>query len=198
MPTSTRRNELVAESRPYTGIKQALSNLSRLLVGSSLWEPRLARNLQDPLTFRCIPHVHGAARDALAYARSTIETELNCAQGNPAVVQSERRLISVGNFDVLPVVAALDFLRIGLAPVLTSAAERTIKLLQSPTSGLPSGLAARPGTPEDTLAEFAVASQALVIEARMLAALSRTNWPAPPRARGSRTGPPWPRYPPAG
>ena len=162
-------NEVVAESRPYAGIKQALTNLNRLLAGSSLWEQGLARNLQDPLTFRCVPHVHGAARDALAYARKTVETELNCAQGNPAVVQLERRVISVGNFDVLPVVAALDFLRIGLAPVLTSAAERTIKLLQSPTSGLPSGLAARAGTPEDTLAEFAVASQALVIEARLLA-----------------------------
>ena len=55
-------NEL-AESRRYPGIKQAFSNLSRLLVGSSLWEPGLARNLQDPLIFWCILHVHGAARD---------------------------------------------------------------------------------------------------------------------------------------
>jgi histidine ammonia-lyase len=166
---------VVAEARPYPGIGVTLSNLKRALAGSSLWGSGLARNLQDPLTFRCIPQVHGAARDALAYAQRAVETELNCAQGNPVVVQAERRIISVGNFDVLPMVAALDFLRIALAPVLTSAAERTIKLLQSPVSGLPSGLAAGAapgtgaGTPDDALAEFAVASQALVIEARALA-----------------------------
>ncbi|HXW80539.1 MAG TPA: aromatic amino acid ammonia-lyase [Acidimicrobiales bacterium] len=222
-------HELVAEARPYPGIRVTLSNLRRVLVGSSLWEGGLARNLQDPLTFRCIPQVHGAARDVLAYARRTVETELNCAQGNPAVARAEERIIWVGNFDVLPVVAAMDFLRIALAPVLTSAAERTIKLLQSPISGLAPGLAAglsmpapasgsvgpdigpttaepvrggaevvrggaepvrgdaepgpgsaEPGpgfappevwrgTPEDALAEFAVTSQALAIEARGLA-----------------------------
>jgi len=162
-------HQVVGESRPYRGIVETLANLRRTLAGSSLWERGSARNLQDPLTFRCIPQVHGAARDAFAYGRRAIETELNSAQGNPAVVGAERRIVSVGNFDVLPLVAALDFVRIALAPVLTSAAERTIKLLQSPISGLPAGLAAGPGTAEDTLAEFAVASQALVVEARLLA-----------------------------
>lgn len=162
-------HELVGQSRPYPGIEKTLSNLRRALAGSSLWQPGSARNLQDPLTFRCVPQVHGAARDAFAYGRRAIETELNSAQGNPAVVEAERRIVSVGNFDVLALAAALDFVRIALAPVLTSATERTIKLLQSPISALPTGLAAEPGTAEDTLAEFAVASQAFVIEARGLA-----------------------------
>jgi len=162
-------HQIVVDSRPYPGIRRTVGNLRRLLAGSALWEPGRARNLQDPLTFRCVPQIHGANRDALAYSRGVIETELNAAQGNPAVVPSERRVISVGNFDLVVVAAALDFLRIALAPVLTSAMERTVKLLQSPISGLPAGLAAAPSA-DDALAELAVASQALVVEARTLAA----------------------------
>jgi len=160
---------LVAEIRPHPGIVAAIGRLRALLAGSSLFEPGNARNLQDPLTFRSIPQILGAARDALGYARRTIETELNSAQGNPAVVIAERRIVSVGNLDVVSVAAALDLARIALAPVVTSAAERTVKLLQSPLSGLPAGLAAEPDTGEDALAEFAVAAQAIAAEARTLA-----------------------------
>jgi histidine ammonia-lyase len=69
----------------------------------------------------------------------------------------------------VPVAAALDFARIALATVVTCAAERTVKLLQSPLSGLPAGLAAEPDTGEEALAEFAGAAQAIAAEARMLA-----------------------------
>jgi histidine ammonia-lyase len=160
---------VVAEIRPYPGTVATIGRLRALLAGSSLFEPGTARNLQDPLTFRSIPQILGAARDALAYTRNMIETELNSAQGNPAVVLAERRIVSVGSLDVVPVAAALDLARIALAPVVTSAAERTVKLLQSPVSGLPAGLAAEPDTGEDALAEFAVASQAIAAEARTLA-----------------------------
>ncbi len=160
---------VVAEIRPYQGVVATLRRLRALLAGSSLFEPGNARNLQDPLTFRSIPQILGAARDALAYVRNTIETELNSAQGNPAVVLAERRIVSVGNLDVVAVAAALDFARIALAPVVTSAAERTVKLLQSPLSDLPAGLAAEPDTGEDALAEFGGAAQAIAAEARTLA-----------------------------
>jgi histidine ammonia-lyase len=160
---------VVAEVRPYPGLVATVRRLRALLAGSSLFEPGNARNLQDPLTFRSIPQILGAARDALAYVRNTIETELNSAQGNPAVVLAERRIVSVGNLDVVPVAAALDFARIALAPVVTSAAERAVKLLQSPLSGLPAGLAAEADTGEEALAEFAGAVQAIAAEARTLA-----------------------------
>ena len=160
---------VVGEIRPHPGIVTTIGRLQALLAGSSLFEPGNARNLQDPLTFRSIPQILGAARDALAYARTTIETELNSAQGNPAVSLAERRIVSVGNLDVVAVAAALDLARIALAPVVTSAAERTVKLLQSPVSGLPAGLAAAPDTGEDALAEVAVAAQAIAAEARTLA-----------------------------
>jgi histidine ammonia-lyase len=160
---------VVAEIRPYPGVAATIGRLRALLAGSWLLEPGNARNLQDPLTFRSIAQILGAARDALGYVRATIETELNSAQGNPAVVLAERRIVSVGNLDVVAVAAALDLARIALAPVVTSAAERTVKLLQSPVSGLPAGLAAEPDTGEDALAEFAVAAQSIAAEARSLA-----------------------------
>ena len=85
------------------------------------------------------------------------------------VVVPERRIVSVGNFDIGPLAAALDFARIALAPVVTSANERAVKLLQAPFSGLSAGLAAVAGSPDDALSELAVAGQAITVEARTLA-----------------------------
>jgi histidine ammonia-lyase len=160
---------VIEQTRPFPGLAATLSQLRALLAGSYLWQPGAARFLQDPLTFRCLPQIHGAARDALAYARTILQLELNSSQSNPVVVVSERRIVSVGNFDIGPLAAALDFARIALAPVVTSANERAVKLLQAPYSGLPAGLAAVAGSPDDALSELAVAGQAITVEARLLA-----------------------------
>jgi histidine ammonia-lyase len=159
----------LARQRPYPGLQQAVDRLRGLLDGSWLWGEGAARNLQDPLTFRSIPHVHGAARDAFAFAGRQLAVELNASQENPLVVVSEDRVISQANFDVLPLAAALDFVRVALAPVLMCAAERTVKLLQAPLTGLPEGLAAESGLAESALSEFGVPVQALAAEARLLA-----------------------------
>jgi histidine ammonia-lyase len=68
-----------------------------------------------------------------------------------------------------PLAAALDFARIALAPVVTSANERAVKLLQAPFSGLSTGLAAVAATPDDALSELATSGQAITVEARTLA-----------------------------
>ncbi|MDQ3672087.1 MAG: aromatic amino acid lyase, partial [Actinomycetota bacterium] len=161
-------DEAVAEARPYPGLATTIRRLRELLEGSYLWgaEPR---NLQDPLTFRTLPQVHGAARDALAYVQGVLAVELNAHQGNPAVASSSGRVIAAGNFDVVPLAAALDFLRIALAPVLTSAQERALKLLQAPLTGLPEGLGARPHLAEPALSELGAAVQGITAEARLLA-----------------------------
>jgi histidine ammonia-lyase len=158
----------VGDARPYPGLRATLERLRELLDGSFLWSDP-PRNLQDPLSFRSLPQVHGAARDALAYAQEVLSIELNSHQGNPLVVVDGRRVVSVGNFDVVPLAAALDFLRIALAPVLTSAAERALKLLQAPLTGLPEGLGARAGLADPALSELGAAVQALAAEARLLA-----------------------------
>jgi histidine ammonia-lyase len=159
----------IGEVRPYPGLVESLARLRGLLEGSSLWEPGAARNLQDPLSFRCLPQQHGALRDVLGYARAQLEIELNASQENPMIVLEEDRIVSVANFEILPLAAALDFLRIALAPVLTSAAERLLKLLQGPLTGLPDGLAPRQGLAENSLGEHGVTAQGLTAEARLLA-----------------------------
>ena len=164
---------VIEQTRPFPGLGVTLHQLRLLLAGSYLWQPGTARFLQDPLTFRCIPHIHGAARDALGYVLNILQLELNSSQSNPVVVvpagNEPGRIVSVGNFDIGPLAAALDFLRVALAPVVTSANERAVKLLQAPYSGLPAGLAASAGSPDDALAELAVAGQAITVEARTLA-----------------------------
>jgi histidine ammonia-lyase len=167
---------VIEQIRPFPGLAATLHQLRLLLAGSYLWQPGAARFLQDPLTFRCLPQIHGAARDALGYAMNILQIELNSSQSNPVVVpaanepgDAQGRIVSVGNFDIGHLAAALDFLRIALAPVVTSANERAVKLLQAPYSGLPAGLAAGAGSPDDALAELAVAGQAITVEARTLA-----------------------------
>ena len=155
----------VVRERPYAGLGEAAAALRSLLAGTEV----VARNLQDPLSFRCLPQVHGAALDEFRFARGQVEIELYSALGKPLVEADGGRTLSVSNFDVLPVAAALDFLRIAVAPVLTSANERMVKLLQAPLSGLPEGLSERAGTAEDSLSEYGPAGQALTAEARLLA-----------------------------
>jgi histidine ammonia-lyase len=159
----------VAVARPYAGIRESLDRMCELLDGSELWEADAARYLQDPLTFRCVPQVHGAARDALSFVEQQLAIELNAHQGNPLVVAEEQRLVSVGNFDSQPLAAALDLLRIALAPVLAAAVERTLKLLSPRFSGLSDGLVAGGSPWQDGLSELGVASQAVAAEARLLA-----------------------------
>jgi histidine ammonia-lyase len=159
----------IPRERPFPGLRETIERLRSLLAGSYLWEEGAARGLQDPLTFRTAPHVHGAARDALAYAERQLEIELNASQENPLVVVEEDRIVSVGNFDALPLTAAVDFTRIALVPVLTSASERAVKLLQAPLTGLPEGLATEPGRTAGSLSELGVPVQALAAEARLLA-----------------------------
>jgi histidine ammonia-lyase len=160
---------IIEQTRPFPGLAATLRALRTHLTGSYLWQPGAARFLQDPLTFRCLPHIHGAARDALTYARTILQVELNSSQSNPVVVTAEQRIVSVGNFDIGPLAAALDFARIALAPVVTSANERAVKLLQAPFSGLSAGLAAAAATPDDALSELATSGQAITVEARTLA-----------------------------
>ena len=159
---------VIGDARPYHGLVATIARLRALLEGSYLWEAE-PRNLQDPLTFRTLPHVLGAAFDALAYTRGVLALELNAHQGNPVVSADAARVVPAGNFDAAPLAAALDFLRIALAPALTNAAERGLKLLQASQTGLPEGLAAKPHLAEPALSELGHAIQGIVAEARLLA-----------------------------
>lgn len=158
------------EARPCPSLRYTVERLTRLLTGSSLWHPGNARNLQDPLSFRCLPQVHGAARGALEYGKGRLGFELNGSQENPLVVAAEGTIISVGSFDSLALAAALDFLRLSLAPVVTSACERLVKLMQAPASGLSQGLSSRGDFATTTFPQYSYVAAALTGEVRSLAA----------------------------
>ena len=157
----------VAVARPYRGLVDTIARLRDLLDGSYIWQ-QAPRQLQDPLSFRCIPQVHGAARDALEFATGQLEIELNSSGDNPMLVPSEGRLISVGNFDITPVAAALDFFRIALGQLLTIACERVQKQLSRQFSGIATGLRTV-DSPDDVLALIGGGAAALTAEARSLA-----------------------------
>jgi histidine ammonia-lyase len=159
----------VARTRPYAGVQAELNGLRDALQGSYLWERGAARNLQDPLSYRSVVQVQGATRDALAFTRAQLAIELNAHHDNPIVLAGEDRILSVGCYDVLPMVAALDFLRIALAPSLTATTERAVKLLQAPLSGLPGGLSQREGLGFGGLGAISWSAHALTAEARLLA-----------------------------
>ncbi len=156
-----------ARMRPHPGQARAADRLRELLSGSYLWRPGAARNLQDPLSFRCVPQTHGACYDAHAYARGTMEVEINAASDNPLVLLDDQSIISVGNFDVVALAVAFDLLRVAVAQVVHLANERIQKHLWSQFSGLPTGLAAHDG--DEGLRPLGYTSASLAAEARVLA-----------------------------
>jgi histidine ammonia-lyase len=156
-----------ARLRPHPGQARAADRLRELLAGSYLRNAGAARNLQDPLSFRCVPQTHGACYDAHAYARGTMEVELNSASDNPLVLIEDQSIISNGNFDVVALAIAFDLLRIALAQIVQLANERIQKHLWSQFSGLPTGLAAHDG--DEGLRPLGYTSASLAAEARSLA-----------------------------
>jgi histidine ammonia-lyase len=157
----------IGDVRPYPGLQAVLTRLGHLLDGSALFDPGGPRHIQDPLSFRNLPQLQGACRDALAHVDGLLAIELNASQGNPIVVAD--RVISVANFEILPIAASLDYLRIVLASALGASAERTVKLLESSWSGLPTGLTLSGDPADPGLAYWGIAVQALAAEARSLA-----------------------------
>jgi histidine ammonia-lyase len=155
----------VGVARPYPGLQATLARVGALLEGSEVE----ARSLQDPLTFRTIAQQNGACRDAFAFVEQQLAIELNAAQSNPLVVVEEDRVFSVGNFEMQPLATALDVARLALAPTISTAAERAVKLLQRNLTGLTHGLGAKPDLAESALSEYGIGIQAIAVEARLLA-----------------------------
>ncbi len=155
-------------ARPHSGQSTASARLRELLEDSELWRPGAARNLQDPLSIRCVPQTQGAVYDAISVARGMMEIELNSAGDNPLVLVDEGAIVSVGNFDVTSLALAFDQLRLGIAHASQVANERVQKLLWRHFSGLPTGLARQDG-PTGGLRPLGRSFAAAASEARFLA-----------------------------
>ena len=129
--------------RPHQGQLDTAAHMMELLEGSEI-AATPKDYVQDPYSFRCIPQVHGAAKDTIAYVKSVIDTEINSATDNPTVCPDDDLIISAGNFHGEPLALPMDFLSIGLSE-LANISERRIYKLVSGTRGLPSFLVAKPG-----------------------------------------------------
>ncbi len=101
-------------------------------------------HVQDPYSFRCIPQVHGAAKDTLTYVGEVLETEINSVTDNPTIFPEDDLIVSAGNFHGEPIALPMDFLAVALSELSNISERRTYKLIAG-VRELPSFLVAKPG-----------------------------------------------------
>lgn len=129
--------------RPHKGQIATAKAFRKMLKGSRI----ISRNkphIQDPYSFRCIPQVHGASKDAISYARTVITTEINSVTDNPTIFPEEDLIVSGGNFHGQPLALIFDYLAIALAE-FGSISERRVYRLIAGQRDLPEFLVANPG-----------------------------------------------------
>ncbi|GAC1427679.1 MAG: histidine ammonia-lyase [Chloroflexota bacterium] len=142
-------------ARPHPGARDCAAHLRALCAGWRAAPHAGATRIHDPYSLRCLPQVHGAARDAVAYARGVVETELNSVCDNPLLFVDEQsdheegalsgKVVSGGNFHGHPLAMAMDTLAIAMATVANMGQRRIDHLIGgSPQFGLPAKLSARP------------------------------------------------------
>lgn len=133
----------IQDVRPHMGQKLTGKAVMDYLDGSEiLAQPK--KHVQDPYSFRCIPQVHGAAKDTLDYVGKVLETEINSVTDNPTVFVDDDLVISAGNFHGEPIALPMDFLAVALSELANISERRTFKLIAG-VRGLPSFLVAKPG-----------------------------------------------------
>jgi histidine ammonia-lyase len=124
--------------RPHAGQRASAAALRALLDDSAI--NRSHQNcgrVQDAYSLRCAPQVHGAARDALAFARATLAVEVNAATDNPMVFAEQDEIVSGGNFHGAPVALAADIIGLALVQLCTISERRADRLVNPALSGLP-------------------------------------------------------------
>ncbi len=135
--------DCIQQMRPHPGQIETGAAFRRLLEGSELIA-RKKEHVQDPYSFRCIPQVHGATKDAINYVANVLLTEVNSVTDNPTIFPEEDKIISGGNFHGQPLAISYDFLAIALAE-LGNISERRVAQLIMGLRGLPEFLVANPG-----------------------------------------------------
>ena len=133
----------VHQVRPHAGQIETARRVREMLEGSQIIaQPK--KHVQDPCSFRCVPQVHGASKDAIAHVASVITTEINSATDNPTVFPDLDMVISAGNFHGQPLAINLDYLAIAVAELGSISERRTYQLIGAKRD-LPSFLVAKPG-----------------------------------------------------
>ncbi len=135
--------ELLHVIRPHRGQIETARNIRAILEGSEIIS-KPKNHIQDPYSFRCVPQVHGAVKDAVNYVAGVVLTEINSVTDNPIVFPDEELILSGGNFHGEPLALAFDFLGIALSEFASISERRTYRLI-SGERGLPEFLVAEPG-----------------------------------------------------
>ena len=141
-------DEDIIDLRPHPGAAISASNLRRALAGSEVVASHRESDhiVQDAYSLRCMPQVHGAYRDAVAYVATTLERELASAIDNPSVFPQRGEVLSGGNFHGEALALAADHMTLALAGIATIAERRIARIVDPRLSnGLPAFLTPDPG-----------------------------------------------------
>jgi histidine ammonia-lyase len=170
-------DERIHLARPHRGQVESAAHLRELLGDSEIRDSHVEGDprVQDAYSLRCMPQVHGAARDALAHARAAVEVETGGATDNPLVFAETGEVISGGNFHGAPLAIAFDYSTIALVH-LGNIVERRIDRLVNPdkNEGLPPFLTPRAGVESGYMVPQIVAV-ALLNECKVLAHPASTD-----------------------
>jgi len=126
------------EARGFPGAVRCANNIRRLVTGGDLYEEKIACKVQDAYSMRSTPQVIGAALDALAFARTQVEIELNGVGDNPVFFPEENIQLSGANFQGTPVSLPMDMAGVAITMV-SVLSERRLNRLTNPalSVGLP-------------------------------------------------------------
>ena len=162
--------------RPQPGQQVSAARLRTLLAESAIRESHRHGDprVQDAYSLRCMPQVHGAARQALGFVRQVLEVEANSATDNPLIFPEDGRILSGGNFHGQPAAQALDLLAIALADLGAISERRIARLVDPALSGLPAFLTPDPGVNSGMMMAQIVAA-ALVSHLRLCAHPASTD-----------------------
>ncbi len=154
--------------RPHPGHGKVSTHLLELLAESELVKTHVdCEKVQDPYSMRCIPQVHGAAREGLNFCRRILEIEVNAGTDNPLVFVKTGQIVSAGNFHGQPISLGLDVLAMALTQLAAISERRVEQMVNPALSGLPPFLARNPGLNSGFMIAQ-VTSAALVAESRIL------------------------------
>lgn len=153
--------------RPQSGQLATARNIRRLIEGSAYTTEATPDNVQDAYTLRCMPQIHGASKDSIAYVKGKVEIEINSVTDNP-IITRDGKVISGGNFHGEPMAQPFDFLGIAIAEIGNVSERRLERLVNRQLSKLPSFLVKHPGLNSGfMITQYACAS--LVSENKILA-----------------------------
>lgn len=161
---------LISATRPHTGEGQTARNILRLAGAMSpIGESHLSddHRVQDAYSLRCMPAVHGSAKDTWNYVRRILEIEANSSTDNPLVFAKENKILSCGNFHGMPVAHAMDFAAIALSSQASISECRISKLISTQMSELPPFLTPQGGLNSGHMI-VQVAAASLVSENKVL------------------------------